>query len=179
MVTEDYLLGNGRFHDHFFVTVEILAKLVSRAPAAVSIAQLEEATGRQARELARKCNALSRAGLIRQEAGTSRKWVLNCDISRVTLEDVFRCVSADQPGRSSARAAPERSPNDVDVLVMQAVIAINQNLCKQLRLFSLDRLKASAGGMFPARSRQFSDAPLDDGCDTPASGIDVPVLLAM
>lgn len=177
MVTEDYLLGNGRFHDHFFVTVEILAKLVSRAPASVSISQLEEATGRQAKELVRKCNALSRAGLVRQDTNASRKWMLTCDVSQVTLEDVFRCVSADQQVRG-LRAAPERAPNDVDVLVMQAVIAINQSLCKQLRQFSLDRLKVSAGGMFPARRRQFSDAPLDDGCETPVSGNDVPVLLA-
>ncbi len=168
MVTvEECILGNSALHDRFFAITEILAKLVSSAPRAVSIAQLEDATGRPAKELAKLCSSLSRANLLRHDPAVADKWLLTCDPSMVTLEDVFRCVLAEQPSRSrsASRNAPQRASNDVDLLVMQAMIAINQSVFKHLRQFSLDRLKISAAGMFPSRRRPLSDACLDDSFD--------------
>jgi DNA-binding IscR family transcriptional regulator len=176
---ESYIFGNGALHDRFFATTEILAKLVSSAPRAVGIAQLESNTGRPAKELTKLCTSLERAGLVRQDSDDSGKWSLTCDPSMVTLEDVFRCVLTEQQGRgrSSSKAAPDRAPNDVDLLVMQAMIAINQSVFKHLRQFSLDRLKISSAGMFPAPRHCFSDASLDDGFEVPVSGYDAPVQL--
>ena len=154
---EDYILGNGALHDRFFATTEILAKLVSSAPRSVSIAQLEEETGRPARELGKLCAGLVRAGLLTTDPRAPERWMLTCDASMVTLEDVFRCVLAEQQTpqtrRATGKAGAERTPNDVDLLVMQAMIAINQSVFKHLRQFSLDRLKISAAGMFPAPRR--------------------------
>lgn len=170
MVTvEDCILGNSALHDRFFATTEILARLVSSAPRAVSMAQLEDATGRPEKELAKLCAALSRDGLLRQEAQAQDKWVLTCDPSLVTLEDVFRCVMSEQQTRSR-KAAADRAPNDVDLLVMQAMIAINQSVFKQLRQFSLDRLKISAAGMFPSPRRALRDPGLEDDVDFVISG---------
>jgi DNA-binding IscR family transcriptional regulator len=176
---ESYIFGNGALHDRFFATTEILAKLVSSAPRAVAVAQLESTTGRPAKELSRLCTSLERAGLVRQAPDAADKWSLTCDPSMVTLEDVFRCVLTEQQGRgrSSSKAAPDRAPNDVDLLVMQAMIAINQSVFKHLRQFSLDRLKISSAGMFPAPRHRFSDASLDDGFGMPVSGYDAPVQL--
>ncbi len=160
---EDYILGNGALHERFLAITEILAKLVSSAPRAVSISQLEEATGRPARELTKMCAALEHASLLQQEA--PGKWKLTCEASLVTLEDVFRCVLAQQQGRAKPGAksgAHERLSNDVDLLVTQAMIAINQSVFKHLRQFSLDRLKISAAGMFPATRRPERTARLDD-----------------
>ena len=168
---EDCILGNGVLHDRFFATTEILAKLVSRAPRPVSFVQLEEATGRSGKELARHCSALMRAGLLKQDQQDPEKWSLTCDPSMVTLEDVFRCVLAEQ-GRSKTAAkstTPERTPNDVDLLVMQAMITINQSVFKHLRQFSLDRLKISGAGMFPAPRRALRDPVPDDFHMTGAS----------
>ena len=174
MVTvEDCILGNSALHDRFFATTEILARLVSSAPRAVSLAQLEDLTGRSAKELTKLCTALSRAGLLRVDADAQDKWALTCDPSFVTLEDVFRCALAEQQGRSKTAAkagAQDRAPNDVDLLVMQAMIAINQSVFKHLRQFSLDRLKISAAGMFPAPRRPLGDACLDDAFDLAISG---------
>ncbi|WP_420472840.1 Rrf2 family transcriptional regulator [Noviherbaspirillum sp. ST9] len=169
MVTvEDCILGNSALHDRFFATTEILARLVSSAPRAVSLAQLEAATGRPEKELVRLCAALSRDGLLRQDAQAQDKWTLTCDPSLVTLEDVFRCVMSEQQTRS--RKTADRTPNDVDLLVMQAMIAINQSVFKQLRQFSLDRLKISAAGMFPSPRRALRDPGLEDGYDFAISG---------
>jgi DNA-binding IscR family transcriptional regulator len=181
---ESFILGNGALHDRFFATTDILAKLVSSAPRAVSVSQLEDITGRPAKELARLCASLSRAGLLRQEAGAADRWVLVCDPSEVTLEDVFRCVLTEQHARSRSRSTadratnrtPERTPNDVDLLVMQAMIAINQSIFKHLRQFSLDRLKISAAGMFPTTRRRYDQGRGDD-YGVNVSGYEVPARL--
>ena len=171
MVTvEDCILGNSALHDRFFATTEILARLVSSAPRAVSMAQLEDATGRSEKELTKLCIALARVGLLRQDAQAPEKWALTCEPSQVTLEDVFRCVMTEQQTRSRKAASADRAPNDVDLLVMQAMIAINQSVFKQLRQFSLDRLKISAAGMFPSARRALRDPGLDDGFDFAVSG---------
>jgi DNA-binding IscR family transcriptional regulator len=169
MVTvEDCILGNSALHDRFSATTEILARLVSSAPRVVGMAQLEDATGRSEKELAKLCGALSRAGLLRQEA--QGKWALTCDPSLVTLEDVFRCVMSEQQTRSRTAKSADRAPNDVDLLVMQAMIAINQSVFKHLRQFSLDRLKISAAGMFPTARRALRDPVLEDEYDFAISG---------
>lgn len=174
MVTvEDYILGNSALHERFFATTEILAKIVSSAPRAVSLAQLEDATGRSARELSRLCATLVRASLLRIDTAASHKWVLTCDPSLITLEDVFRCVMTATPSRPrpvTKSAARERAQNDVDLLVMQAMIAINQSVFKHLRQFSLDRLKISGAGMFPAPRRALRDPDLDEAFDFAPSG---------
>ena len=173
VIVEDCILGNSTLRDRFVATTEILARLVSSAPRAVSLAQLEEATGRPSKELTKLCTALSRAGLLRQDPHAADKWSLTCDPCLVTLEDVFRCVLAEQQGRSRSgakSAVAERAPNDVDLLVMQAMIAINQSVFKHLRQFSLDRLKISAAGMFPAQRRSLGDPRLDDDFNLAISG---------
>ena len=173
MVTvEDCILGNSALHDRFFATTEILARLVFGAPRAVSMAQLEDATGRPEKELAKLCTALERAGLLRQDAQAPGKWALTCNPSLLTLEDVFRCVMSEQQtrSRSAKTAATDRTPSDVDLLVMQAMIAINQSVFKHLRQFSLDRLKISAAGMFPSPRRHLGDSCLDNDFDFAVSG---------
>ncbi|HZW13762.1 MAG TPA: Rrf2 family transcriptional regulator [Noviherbaspirillum sp.] len=172
----DCILGSSVLHDRFFAITEILAKLVSSAPRSVSIPQLEDATGRNTRELTRLCSSLARAGLLRPDPRAPQKLQLTCDASQVTLEDVYRCVLSEQTrnkatARTCAKAAPpERVANDVDLLVTQAMIAINQSVFKHLRQFSLDRLKISAAGMFPERSRPLGNSCLDDAFDLAISG---------
>ncbi|GAB3541137.1 hypothetical protein GCM10027343_11070 [Noviherbaspirillum agri] len=172
----DRILGSSVLHDRFFAITEILAKLVSSAPRSVSLSQLEDATGRSSRELTRLCGSLARAGLLCPDPRAPQKLQLTCDASQVTLEDVYRCVLSGQSrnkpaNRTSAKSMPpERVCNDVDLLVTQAMIAINQSVFKHLRQFSLDRLKISAAGMFPERSRPLGDSCLDDAFDSAISG---------
>lgn len=166
----DCLFGNSALRDRFFAITEILAKLVSSAPRAVSIAQLEDETGRPAKELTKLCAALARAGLLHEDPQATDKWMLSCDASCVTLEDVYRCALAQQHGRIRAAVTQERVSTDVDLLVTQAMIAINQSVFKHLRQFSLDRLKISAAGVFPARRLPPGESRLDDTFDVAVSG---------
>ena len=173
IAVEDCALCNSVLYERFFATTELLAKLVSSAPRALSIAQMEAATGRSVKELMKLCRNLMRANLLRQEVGAADKWVLTCSPCMVTLEDVFRCVLAEQQGRSKPAAktnVPERTPNDVDLLLMQAMIAINQSVFKHLRQFSLDRLKISSAGMFPVSRRPLSASCFDEVLDAAMPG---------
>jgi hypothetical protein len=168
MITvDDYILGNGALHDRFRLTTEILGALVSSAPRPVSIAQLESYTGRPAKELIKLCGSLWQAMLMRPEAKSRHVWTLNCEPSSVTLEDVFRCVIASQPGRgkpadASTPANTDRNHHDVDLLVMQATMAINQSVFKHLRQFSLDRLKISAAAKPPAAKQAMRTSSCDN-----------------
>lgn len=174
MVT-DYIMGSSSVHERLCAMVEILGKIVSSAPRSVSIVQLEEATGRTARELARLCLSLVRAELLVSDAQAANRWKLACEPSAVTLEDVFRCIVTEQPERARPAAHPGpagRAANDVDLLVTQAMLAVNQSVFKNLRQFSLDRLKASAAGMFPAPGRHASIMHFDDCADLAGIGHD-------
>jgi DNA-binding IscR family transcriptional regulator len=156
IAVEDYILGGSKLHERLCVLTEIMAKLVSSAPREVGLSQLESATGRPAKDVAKLCASLWRAGLVEPSRGSDDCWRLACEPSAVTLEDVFRCVIAEQ---KFAAKPPAKSRNadqlqdDVELLVTQAMIAINQSILKHLRQFSLDRLKISATGAFPAAKK--------------------------
>jgi len=92
------------------------------------------------------------------EMAFPRVWAYRCD--PVVVAFSTQC----------AGAPPERVSNDVDLLVTQAMIAINQSVFKHQRQFSLDRLKISAAGMFPVPSRTRRDPCPDDAFDVAVPG---------
>lgn len=170
MITvDDYILGNGALHDRFRVTTEILGALVSSAPRPLSMAQLQTCTGRPTRELAKLCGALWRAMLTQPDTNERGSWMLACAPSTVTLADVFRCVIADRPKAVKDAVAKlddaDRRHRDIDLLVMQATMAINQSVFKHLRQFSLDRLKVSAAAKPPQRRKEQRGAFYDNKHD--------------
>jgi DNA-binding IscR family transcriptional regulator len=158
ITVDDYILGNGVLHDRFRVTTEILSALVSCAPRSLSMAQLQSYTGRPTRELTKLCGALWRSTLTQPDANARGNWMLACAPSTVTLEDVFRCVIADQPQMPKPTIVKPDEDNqrhhDIDLLVMQATMAINQSVFRHLRQFSLDRLKVSSAARPPLCKRE-------------------------
>jgi len=154
---DQYLLGNSALYERLCLITEVLGKFVSCAPRAVDIAQLEKHTGRPAKELQTLCAMLCREQLLHPHPEQRHSWRLACEASRVTLEDAFRCVMAEQaararPGRPKAAPTLEDAPRrEVDLLVMQATMGIHQSVFQHLRQFSLDRLKVTAAGAFGTR----------------------------
>ena len=156
-MTDDYMLGDSTLHQRVCALTEILGKFVATAPRSLSLAQLHEGSGRAEHEIIAHCAALSRAELLQPHPELSDCWLLRRAPDQVTLEDVFRCVMAEQslaasPIAASApsRASPpaqrlQRLHYDADLLVMQAAMAINQSVFQHLRQVSLDRLKMSTG----------------------------------
>lgn len=159
--TDDYLLGDSALYGRLRLVTELLGHFVAGAPRAVSLAQLQQATGRPARELVRLCNILCREQVLQPQGGQPQAWTLACETSHLTLEDAFRCAMSEQASRTrsarqktaKAAAAEQRDAvrPEIDMLVMQATMGINQSVFQHLRQFSLDRLKVTAAGMFAAR----------------------------
>lgn len=156
MTTADsYIFGNSALHRRFCLITEILGKFVSNAPRTVSIEELTASTALPANELVKLCTDLWRSELVRPIPHRSGSWELSCEPSIVTLEDVYRCAIAERPHRTrppksgeSAATAPGSLHHDVDLLIMQATMAINQSVFRHLRQFSLDRLKVATNSVF-------------------------------
>lgn len=164
LFSDSFILGNGALHQRFCITTEILGALMTGSRP-VTLADLETITGRSTREINKICQGMERAGLLQSAGKPATGWRLACEPATTTLEDVFRCVLAEQgngknlPSPTSATTSTssttttpptstERLQQDVNLLIMQATMAINQSVLKHLRQFSLDLLKSRARGMF-------------------------------
>ncbi|MFC7515234.1 hypothetical protein ACFQUU_09475 [Herbaspirillum sp. GCM10030257] len=156
---DDFLMGDSALYARLCMTTEVLGQFVSCAPRSLTLDQLERQTRMPVKDLLKLCATLCREQLLRPHSEQPQCWALTCETSKLTLEDAFRCVVAEQSGRTRAakrRALAEPPLADtvhweVDMLVMQASMEINQSVSQHLRQFSLDRLKMTAAGMFPAR----------------------------
>ena len=160
--------------ERFFIATEIVAELLSNAPHAVCFKQLEGATGRPANELMALCSDMEYAGLLRRDPFAFDKFTLTCDPDSVTLEDVFRCLLP-EPGTGAAPVdsacnAECAPPNEVHLLIMQAMIAINQSVFRHLREYALNRHKISALGMPPLHRQRHHAFILDNVFEFATSG---------
>lgn len=152
---DNYILGNELLHEQLSIATEILAEFVMIAPRPLSIARLARYTGHPERKLVKLCRALARAELLQRDAITPTQWTLACEPSAVTLEDVFRVITATPSmHRAPIDYAPhanhidsESTHDNVSLLLMQATMGIRQSVFAHLRRFSLDSLKLSATGM--------------------------------
>jgi DNA-binding IscR family transcriptional regulator len=174
VITENFMLGDGALHHRLCAMTEILGKFVACAPRQLSIRNLVESTGRCENDLESLCAGLARAALLQSNLQLPGSWSLAGTPDKVTLEDVFLCVMAEQPVQGQPPAAdfvqlagrqPQRVQHDVDLLVTQAAMAINQSIFQHLRQFSLDRLKFSSVAVYnqskpaPACATIFAGSP--------------------
>jgi DNA-binding IscR family transcriptional regulator len=155
-VIDDFILGNALLHDRFGLATAIVGRIVSSAPKPVTLNQLEKFTGRLASELEELCARLSSTGMLRPDAYKVDAWTLGCAPEDASLEDVFRCLLAEQFAHRTPPGVRRDSCHEVDLLMMQMTIAINQGIFRHLRRFTLDRLKRGAGVMLPWSSEEFS-----------------------
>lgn len=155
------ILGNDALYTHLYLVTEVLGKFVSRAPRALTIAQLEQETGRNPKELLKLCKRLCQEQLLQPHPEQPQCWLLACHASTVTLADAFRCVIAERrtpmrTDRKKTNTQPAaRMQREIDLLVTQAAMGINQSVFQYLRQFSLDCLKVSVGGMLPQQKLSF------------------------
>jgi hypothetical protein len=145
---DDYILGNDLLHVRFGTAIKIVVKIAAAFPDSVAVDALEQLTGLAAENIDILCTRLAHAGLLQSDRLKVDAWLLGCDPVQTTLEEVFRCLLAEQLDgsrrASAAVLAPSRPQRDVDLLLMQVAMTINQSAFKHLRLFSLDRLTVGA-----------------------------------
>ena len=141
--SDDFLFADFLMDQKFRITTEILELFVTNPSQDLSIAYLVEYTGHTTREITQICRKLQLAGLVQPAKNSSKVWMLVCDPSTITLEDVYRGMIANsQPTPSPASPEMERT-RSVDLLIMQATMEVNQSIFKHLRQFSLGRPRNS------------------------------------
>ena len=140
-VSDNFLFADYLMDQKFRITTEILELFVNNPSQDLSIAYLVEYTGHTTRAVTQICRKLQIAGLVQPAKNSSKVWMLTCDPSSITLEDVYRGMIANQQpiqSRANPEADRERS---VDLLIMQATMEVNQSIFQHLRQFSLGRPK--------------------------------------
>ncbi|MBC7500658.1 MAG: hypothetical protein H7315_09180 [Herminiimonas sp.] len=148
----EFLFGDPVMHGRFSTAIEILAQMVVATPRAVSGASLADALGQPVRAIRTLLRSLHGAGLIGQDAHVKDLWFCSGPLHAITLADVFRCIclvnldtaAAPEGGDAAAPDSPARSANQqsVDLLLMQATMAVNQVVLQHLQQFDLGRLRA-------------------------------------
>lgn len=138
--SDNFLFADFLMDQKFRITTEILEQFVSNPSQDLSSARLAEHTGHTVREVNQVCRKLQLAGLVKPSKPSGKAWMLVCDPSTITLEDVYRGVIAEAPILPEQAVAPDQDRSrGVDLLIMQATMEVNQSIFKHLRQFSLGR----------------------------------------
>lgn len=144
----EFIFGDRRLHERFSMAIELLARVVIANPGAVTTTALSEALECPPRTVRALLANLYQAGLLRQDDKIRDAWSCPSALDGITLADVFRSVAAESesPSRKKAelQAADESrssAQQSVDLLLMQATMAINQVVLQHLQTFDLGRLK--------------------------------------
>ncbi|WP_194720682.1 Rrf2 family transcriptional regulator [Noviherbaspirillum malthae] len=144
-VLQEFILGDLLLHTRFSMAIELLARLVLASPRALTAGQLAEACGQSPRTVRTLLASLRESGLVIVDGKCKDAWSCPCAPESFTLADVFLSVSAAKTEPPSAR---KRSDADgaahagVELLLMQATMAVNQLVLQHLQSFDLSRLKA-------------------------------------
>ncbi len=161
----EFLLGNQQLHGRFSMAIGILAHVVIANPKPVTTAAISASIGQPVRTVRLLLSHLHQSGLICQDGKVQDAWFCSSAIDTITLADIFCSVSDTVPESRRKKSELEcagdartASQQSVDLLLMQATMAINQVVLQHLQAFDLGRLKAlSASTSFrgfntPARS---------------------------
>lgn len=155
----EFIFGDQQLHARFSMAIELLARIVIANPRPVTTAALSEALGHSPRAARSLLGSLHQSGLLSQDEKTRDAWYCTSPLGTITLADVFRSVAGTAPEaprkkKTEPQAADETrsaAQQSVDLLLMQATMAINQVVLQHLQAFDLGRLKAvrSPGGQYP------------------------------
>ncbi|NEX64552.1 MarR family transcriptional regulator [Noviherbaspirillum galbum] len=167
----EFLFGDPVLHRRFAMAIDILARLMSLSPPGATAGELAAALGQPTRAVQALLGGLARAGLVARSPQCADRWLCPGTIGVATLADVFRCVAESPPPRQrraaskpdvpkpdAGRPPPDRADarHGVDILLMQATMAVNQVVLQHLQAFDLGRLRAVGGSSarqtFQARS---------------------------
>ena len=158
----EFIFGDQQLHVRFSVAIELLARIVIANPRPMTATTLSEALGQPLRTIRALLGSLHQSGLLCQDDKTRDAWYCAAPLGGITLADVFRSVAGPAPESSRKKKTEPQAAEEprsaaqqsVDLLLMQATMAINQVVLQHLQAFDLGRLKAvrSAGGLHPFHS---------------------------
>ena len=151
---DEFIFGDQLLHARFFTAIELLAQLVIATPRSVSAASLAETLGQPLRVVRSLLLSLGKFELVCQDEKHKDSWFCAGSLGSITLADIYRCVSLSMVDSVATRKkkddlaalVPSRTTTQqsVDLLLMQATMAVNQVVLQHLQQFDLGRLRAVA-----------------------------------
>lgn len=153
----EFIFGDQQLHVRFFTAIELLAQIVISTPRPVSEIALCEALGKPMRVVRALLHSLCKSGLVSQDEKAKDAWYCAGTLGAITLADIFRCVSSATVESAALRkrksditlsvASRTTTQQSVDLLLMQATMAVNQVVLRHLQQFDLGRLRAVASAV--------------------------------
>jgi len=167
-VIPEFIFGDQQLHARFSIAIELLARIVIANPRAATTSELADAVRQTPRTVRALLIDLHQSGLLCRDDQTRDAWFCAAHLETITLADIFRSVASNDTRRKKPDAnAPEEARSaaqqGVDLLLMQATMAINQVVLQHLQAFDLGRLKAVRSGgaySFPAATRSYIAEPV-------------------
>lgn len=145
----EFIFGDQQLHARFSLAIELLARIVVGSQRTVTTTALAEAVGQSPRTVRVVLTGLHQSGLLSHDAIDKDAWSCSSALGSITLADIF-CSVAATPDASRRKKSDglhaDESRNaaqqGVELLLMQATMAINQTVLQHLQAFDLGRLKA-------------------------------------
>lgn len=143
------------FQENVLRFTEVLIFFVASSPQSISIEELVSSTQRKKSDLLEVIHLLQQLDLIKSDHARSDRWILGCNKSEVTLENVLTCAIYKFDFKPFY---PSSQLSSVDALLGPAFMSVAQNVLKTLRQFSLDRVPMTMGSPLNkiARAYHFS-----------------------
>jgi DNA-binding IscR family transcriptional regulator len=149
------IFGDPALHARFSIAIDLMARLVMAGPEPLTGAMLAAGMGQPARVVRAVLSSLRAGGLVYAHPSARDVWACAPHVESLTLADVFRSIAdagtPAAPPEADADDARRASRLGVNLLLMQATMAINQVVQQHLQTFDLGRLRAlgSAAGFPP------------------------------
>lgn len=150
----EFIFGDRQLHARFSLAIELLARIVTTKSQSVTTVALAEAVGQSPRTVRGVLAGLCQSGLLCRDERGKNAWFCASALDGITLADIFCSVAGAAPENmrkkacEAAAACESRSASqqNIELLLMQATMAINQTVLQHLEAFDLGRLKAVRSG---------------------------------
>lgn len=166
----EFMFGDRQLHTRFSMAIVLLARLVIANPRPLTTIALSEALGEPPRTVRALLANLHHSGLLCKDGKARDAWSCSTGLGSITLADVFRSVAGTAPGQARRKKTGTSdeprtaSQQGVELLLMQATMAINQVVLQHLQAFDLGRLKAvgplNAVQRFNPSTRSYIEEPV-------------------
>lgn len=146
---DEFIFGNATLHLQLATALSVMTQLICNASQPPSAQQLSESLELSLRYLRKLLRTLSAGGLLKPHESRLDTWVCAREPHRISLADLYYCLTAQEDQRTPFVAAPQTDATtaSADLLMMQATMAINQIVLQHLQQFDLGRLKIAESAM--------------------------------
>ena len=149
------IFGDQYFHRELCLVTEVLAHFLRSAPKSLSVEQVSVRVDRPVRKVRDLYRKMVQAGLLEDDAGSQHAWHMQNRRNCLTLSEVYEFVIAMRADNRIKSACNRTSQTDdfrAQIYWMQAALAANQSVIRDLRQFSVHQIARCSTNPLPMTS---------------------------